>query len=108
MPSSAGRLSVATFGRFGFCPNTSWYEENPYKFLQEGNVLIIDESLSLGFEWSNVIVFEKIADNAATLHNCNYMMRCTTNLIVVERRRWIEEEIRGDRHDFICSVDCVI
>ena len=59
--------------------------ENPYKFLQEGNVLIIDERLSLGFEWSTVIVVTQVAGYTTTLHDCNYMMRCTTNLIVVKR-----------------------
>ena len=57
--------------------------ENPYKFLQEGNVLIIDETVSLGFEWSTVIVIEQ-ENNDETYHDCNYMLRCTTNLIVVK------------------------
>ena len=58
-------------------------EENPYKFLQDGNVLIIDEDASLGFEWSTVIVFERKTDFSSTYHDCNYILRCTTNLIVV-------------------------
>ena len=33
-------------------------EENPYKFLQDGNVLIIHDFTSFGFEWTTVIVFE--------------------------------------------------
>ena len=33
-------------------------EENPYKFLQEGNVLIIDDLACFGFEWATVVVFE--------------------------------------------------
>ena len=58
---------------------------NSYKFLQEGNVLIIDEFASLGFEWSTVIVVTQETDDTTTYHDCNYMMRCTTNLIFVKR-----------------------
>ena len=58
-------------------------EENPYKFLQDGNILIIDDFSSLGFDWSTIIVIEANGINA-TFHACNYMMRCTTNLIIVK------------------------
>ena len=58
-------------------------EENPYKFLQEGNVLVIDATTSHGFEWTTVII-DQIDDLYDTHHKCNYTMRCTTNLIVVE------------------------
>ena len=30
--------------------------ENPYKFLKEGNILIIDAKISFGFDWSTVIL----------------------------------------------------
>ena len=56
-------------------------EENPYEFLQEGNVLIIGDTEYVGFEWTTVIVFEDIADDAITYGD---MMRCTTNIIVVK------------------------
>ncbi|XP_066917654.1 uncharacterized protein [Clytia hemisphaerica] len=59
--------------------------ENPYTFLQEGNILILDEFASSGFDWPTVIVFEQISINI-TYHDCNYMLRCTTNLIVVKAR----------------------
>ena len=59
--------------------------ENPYKFLQEGNVLIVDGRLTIGIEWTTVIVFGlRLAYEDENLHNCNRMMRCTTNLIVVK------------------------
>ncbi|XP_066920861.1 uncharacterized protein [Clytia hemisphaerica] len=59
---------------------------NPYKFLQEGNVLIVSEFTSFGFEWPTVIVVETIrAGGSIALHDCNYALRCTTNLIIVKR-----------------------
>ena len=60
-------------------------DENPYRFLLNGNVLFIDTSGSYGFDWSTVIVFEQ-GINVMASHNCNYMLRCTTNLIVVKRK----------------------
>ena len=60
--------------------------ENPYKFLQEGNVLIIVERAVLGFDWPTVIIFEQ-GNNHTTYHDCNFMLRCTTNLIVVQGHR---------------------
>ena len=60
------------------------FRENPYKFLLEGNVLIIRDTQCLGCDWTNVILFEG-DDTSETYHDCNYMMRCTTNLIVVRR-----------------------
>ena len=64
-------------------------EENPYTFLQEGNILIVDYLECLGFEWSTVIVFEEslMTSDDITWHTCNYMMRCTTNLIVVKEKQ---------------------
>ena len=56
---------------------------NLCKFLQEGNVLIIDHDVSLGFEWTTVIVIENDGGRI-TYHDCNFMLRCTTNLIVVK------------------------
>eukprot|EP00111_Clytia_hemisphaerica_P010854 TCONS_00031760-protein len=60
--------------------------ENPFKFLQDGNVLFIDEKTSFGFEWATVIEFEGdiLFKSSPTYHDCNYMLRCTTNLIVVK------------------------
>ena len=59
-------------------------EENPYAFLHEGNIFIVDDLECFGFEWATVIVFEKKGNLSAAYHVCNYMMRCTTNLIVVK------------------------
>ena len=59
--------------------------ENPYKFLQEGNVVAIHGLTCLGFEWATVIVFEG-KGLTSTYHPCNFMMRCTTNLIVVKEK----------------------
>ena len=65
--------------------------ENPYKFLQEGNVLIVDDIATYGFEWTTVIIIEPRPGMAPgiSLHGCNLMMRCTTNLIVIRRNRGI-------------------
>ena len=64
--------------------------ENPYKFLQDGNVLVIDNSRSLGFDWTTVIVFEQIKRDktmtTATWDDCNYMLRCTTNLVLKKNK----------------------
>uniref|UniRef100_A0A7M5WVI5 Uncharacterized protein n=1 Tax=Clytia hemisphaerica TaxID=252671 RepID=A0A7M5WVI5_9CNID len=61
-------------------------EENPYKYLQEGKVLITNEVVSLGFEWTTLIIFEgRLAP--PTYHECNFMMRCTTNLIIVKKNK---------------------
>ena len=72
-----------------YCHQNDFKEnENPYKFLQEGNVLVVDIDLTSGFEWTTVIVIEKVISYAgADLHECNQMMRCTANLIVVRKRK---------------------
>ncbi|XP_066917250.1 uncharacterized protein [Clytia hemisphaerica] len=59
--------------------------ENPYVFLLDGNVLIIDKFASLGFEWTTVILAEQDDYNSIAYRDCNYMLRCTTNLIVVKK-----------------------
>ncbi|XP_066925453.1 uncharacterized protein [Clytia hemisphaerica] len=55
--------------------------ENPYTFLHEGNVLIVDSWVTYGFEWSTVIIMENdlILSNISR-HACNQMMRCTTHI----------------------------
>ena len=59
---------------------------NPYKFLQEGNnILVIAEFSSFGFEWPTVIVVKTTRVDSIALHDCNYMLRCTTNLFIVKR-----------------------
>ncbi|XP_066932884.1 uncharacterized protein [Clytia hemisphaerica] len=60
-------------------------KENPYKFLQEGNVLIVDEDTCYGFEWTTVILFER-KRHSVTYHSCNEMMRCSTNLIIIKEK----------------------
>eukprot|EP00111_Clytia_hemisphaerica_P022810 TCONS_00067146-protein len=59
--------------------------DNPYTFLLKNEaVLVIDEPLSLGFEWPTVIVFESMEANVV-YHDINYFMRCQTHLIIVEK-----------------------
>ena len=57
---------------------------NPYKFLQEGNVLIVEDYTSFGFDWTTDIVIEQHFESA-TYHDCNHILRCTTNLIFVNK-----------------------
>ena len=57
--------------------------ENPYEFLLDGNILIVDRSTCVGFEWPTVVVLD---ENEFTYENCNPIMRCTTNLIIVKKR----------------------
>ncbi|XP_066916934.1 uncharacterized protein [Clytia hemisphaerica] len=59
--------------------------DNPYTFLLKNEaVLVIDEPLSLGFEWPTVIVFEGMEADVV-YHDINYFMRCQTHLIIVEK-----------------------
>ncbi|XP_066921009.1 uncharacterized protein [Clytia hemisphaerica] len=60
-------------------------EDNPYLFLQEGNVLVIGEKACLGFEWPTVIVVEGENQDDPSFHSCNFMLRCTTNLLIVKK-----------------------
>ncbi|XP_066910542.1 uncharacterized protein [Clytia hemisphaerica] len=61
-------------------------DENPYKFLTQGNILVIAGNLSFGFEWPTIILFQDGNDyqfGGPSLHRCNFIMRCTTDLIIV-------------------------
>ncbi|XP_066912963.1 uncharacterized protein [Clytia hemisphaerica] len=66
--------------------------ERPYQFLKAGNVLIIDGRCSFGFDWTTIIFIEHECANE-TYHSCNFMLRCTTNLIVVKKEK---NEIRDN------------
>ena len=70
--------------RYYYDTNDFKENENPYKFLQERNVLVVDGHLINGFEWTTVVIVKgHTISMHATYHECNHMMRCTTNLIVV-------------------------
>uniref|UniRef100_A0A7M6DJL4 Uncharacterized protein n=1 Tax=Clytia hemisphaerica TaxID=252671 RepID=A0A7M6DJL4_9CNID len=69
---------------YSFDQNDFQHNDNPYTFLQDGNILVIDGFLAIGFEWPVVIVFEDMS-NDVTYHECNYMMRCSTNLLIVKK-----------------------
>ncbi|XP_066931381.1 uncharacterized protein [Clytia hemisphaerica] len=59
-------------------------DPNPYQFLLDGNVLFADSQKLNGFEWQTVILVGTWVNRMKiTHHGCNYMMRCTTNLIIV-------------------------
>uniref|UniRef100_A0A7M5XLA0 Uncharacterized protein n=2 Tax=Clytia hemisphaerica TaxID=252671 RepID=A0A7M5XLA0_9CNID len=72
--------------RYGEDKNDFNKGESPYQYLKDGNILLVDDhELITGFEWDNIIILVKgnivfgIDD-----HPCNMIMRCTTNLMLVE------------------------
>ncbi|XP_066928535.1 uncharacterized protein [Clytia hemisphaerica] len=70
--------------RYDFTDKDFKAEENPYEVLKNGNILLTDCLFIQGFEWVNVVSFREDA-NYIDYHDCNYFMRCNTNLIVIER-----------------------
>ncbi|XP_066913031.1 uncharacterized protein [Clytia hemisphaerica] len=56
--------------------------ENPLHWLQEGKILITDESAVKGFQWP-IVVFAADGPFIDKSNKCNVAMRCTTNLIFV-------------------------
>uniref|UniRef100_A0A7M5XFF3 Uncharacterized protein n=1 Tax=Clytia hemisphaerica TaxID=252671 RepID=A0A7M5XFF3_9CNID len=72
-----------TWKNYNHFQNDFKENENPYTFLHEGNVLIIDNLVTYGFEWSTVIIMETDLNSGfVSNHACNLMMRCTTHLIM--------------------------
>ena len=58
-------------------------KENPYRYLLDGNILIIDRWTCVGFEWSTVVF---LLDPVISFQDSTPLMRCTTNLIIVDER----------------------
>ena len=70
--------------RYGDQVNDFSESENPYKYLCDGKVLISSWRSMIGFEWPTVIiVYHKSISTRVEKHECNFYLRCTTNLIVV-------------------------
>uniref|UniRef100_A0A7M5TQT9 Uncharacterized protein n=1 Tax=Clytia hemisphaerica TaxID=252671 RepID=A0A7M5TQT9_9CNID len=71
--------------RYGKRKNNFNKGESPYQFLVDGNMLLIDNQLISGFEWSNIILIIFKGDTGIIDdHPCNSIMRCTTNLTIVD------------------------
>ena len=51
-------------------------EENPFQYLMDGNILIIDHWTCAGFEWPTVV----LRTDRLHSHEFNAYMRCTTVL----------------------------
>uniref|UniRef100_A0A7M5XDB7 Uncharacterized protein n=3 Tax=Clytia hemisphaerica TaxID=252671 RepID=A0A7M5XDB7_9CNID len=71
--------------------------ESPYHHLVDGNILLMrDYGLISGFEWKNIIIIKKGTFGAVDYHPCNLIMRCTTNLMIVD-----VEEFSSDETDIV-------
>ena len=58
--------------------------ENPYQHLCDGKILIASRLSLMGFEWPTVIIVDhEFNRSAVEFHECNFYLRCTTDLIVV-------------------------
>ncbi|XP_066929585.1 uncharacterized protein [Clytia hemisphaerica] len=74
--------------RYGQDENDFNGGESPYQHLVDKNILLInDYELISGFEWNNIILIIKRIRGVVAHHPSNRIMRCTTNLMIVEQRR---------------------
>ena len=62
--------------------------QNPFHYLLEGKILFTDHEQTFGFEWTSVIYFQQFVEETIEIHECNSVMRCTTNLIIVEQSQF--------------------
>ena len=68
------------------CHNENDFKEgeSPYQYLVDGNILYIDNHRFInGFEWQNIIT-TGYGTGTYDHHLCNWYMRCTTNLMIVQ------------------------
>ena len=79
-------------------PGDGWIKQDsntsqlsPYEYLLKGGILVANKGKIHGFEWPTIIVAKRSLANLdfinldfINLHDCNYCMRCTTNLFIVQ------------------------
>ena len=63
-------------------------KESPYTHLLKDGILAVNPVTVQGFEWPTIIVDNKAYTEKTdeSMHDCNYFMRCTTNLIIVDQK----------------------
>ncbi|XP_066927601.1 uncharacterized protein [Clytia hemisphaerica] len=83
-PKSDYQVKLYYNGKNDFEPN-----EDPIKWLLDGNILITSASKLHGFDWPCIIIVRQIdglkEGEAIELHESNLIMRCTTSLYIVEQ-----------------------